>query len=156
MTTPATIRISTYEEKHAVAAVAMWRKSKEMALGIKEVHSFENHLRFLQETLLTENDVYLALADEEAVVGIMATNGTFLNQLYIHSEFQGQGIGTGLLELAKSTSSGKLRLYTFEVNLGAQAFYEKHGFSIVSRGADNEEQLPDILYEWRDNEPGAT
>ena len=42
-----------------------------------------------------------------------------------------------------------LRLWTFESNLGAQRFYERHGFRPIERTAgDNEEGAPDILYVW--------
>ena len=33
----------------------------------------------------------------------------------------------------KELSGGKLRLFTFEVNEGAQAFYEKNGFRFVGK-----------------------
>jgi len=114
----------------------MWRTSKEIALGIKEIHPFDDHLYFLNEVLAKENTIYLAIQDgSDAVVGIMATNGEILNQLNIHTDFQRRGIGSRLLDLARNLSSGKLQLYTFEINLGAQAFYEKHGFKLRAAGA---------------------
>ncbi len=42
----------------------------------------------------------------------------------------------------------RLTLYTFEVNENAQRFYEKHGFKVIGKGHENEENLPDIQYEW--------
>ena len=45
------INVVPYEEKYAISAIEMWRKSKEKALGIAEVHSFENHLHFLKAIL---------------------------------------------------------------------------------------------------------
>ncbi len=146
MTEIESIQLVEYAEKYAVSAVTMWRTSKEKAIGIKEIHSFDDHLYFLNEVLAKENTIYLAIqVDSDAVVGLMATDGVFLNQLYIHTDFQRRGIGSRLLGLARNVSSGKLRLYTFEINLGAQAFYEKHGFKVTGRGSDNEEQLSDIL-----------
>jgi hypothetical protein len=41
-------------------------------------------------------------------------------------------------------------LWTFQANLGARRFYERHGCRQVRRtDGDNEENLPDILYEYR-------
>ncbi|MBX2840031.1 MAG: GNAT family N-acetyltransferase [Gammaproteobacteria bacterium] len=135
----------------------MWRDSKERALGIKEIHTFDDHLYFLKEILSKDNTIYLAILDHtDQVIGLVATDGMFINQLYIHIEFQRLGIGSKLLQLAKEISVGKLRLYTFQVNLGAQAFYEQHGFSVVGVGCDSEEQLPDILYEWNNFDPDTT
>lgn len=125
----------------------MWRDSKEQAIGQKEVHDVENHIYFLNNILPEQYDIDIALIDEE-VVGMIAYNDSEISQLYIHLEYQGIGIGRTLLNKAKAQSSGKLTLYTFEVNENAQRFYEKHGFVIISRGHENEENLPDIQYEW--------
>ena len=143
------IEFIEYHERYATDAVKMWRDSKEHALGVKDIHTYEDHLNFVQNILVRENTVQLAVSVEnDWVVGLLATDGEYVNQLYIHNDFQRYGIGSRFLEFAKAQSSGTLRLYTFEVNKGAQAFYEKHGFREVSRGSDNEEQLRDILYEW--------
>ncbi|WP_420489238.1 GNAT family N-acetyltransferase [Neobacillus niacini] len=132
---------------YAEQTVEMWRNSKEQALGQKEIHSFENHVNFLNYILKDQFQVYLALVDE-VVVGMIAYNENEISQLYIHIGFQGIGIGQSLLEKAKEQSTGRLTLHTFEVNMKAQRFYEKHGFKIIGRGYENEENLPDILYEW--------
>lgn len=144
------IKIIPYDEKYAEETVRMWRDSKEKALGQKDIHDFADHLNFLKTVLVKQNKVFLAIdEDVEKSVGILAFDGENLNQLYIHTDYQGKGIGTRLLNLAKSLSNGNLRLYTFEVNKQAQKFYEKHGFKIIGRGFENEENLPDILYEWK-------
>ena len=76
----------------------MWRASKEAAIGQKEIHSFENHVNFLKNHLAKTCKIYLALGKATSDVwGIMAINGTELEQLYIHLEHQGKGIGTALL-----------------------------------------------------------
>ena len=144
------VTLITYDSKYAVDAVAMWRDSKERALGVREIHSFESHVDFLNQILNEENTVYLAIRrNRESVVGLMATDGVYINQLYIHIDYQRMGIGERFLRLAKTESSGRLRLRTFDINSGARTFYEKHGFEIIGHGCDNEENLPDILYEWR-------
>jgi len=146
------IELVRYQKKYGEAAVMMWRNSKEKAIGVKETHSFEDHLYFLNEILVQDNLVYLALLKHnKEVVGLMATNNEHLNQLYIHIDYQRIGIGSRFLNLAKESSSGKLQLYTFEVNHSAQTFYERHDFQIIGRGNNNGEGLPDILYEWNKN-----
>lgn len=121
--------------------------AKKQAIGQKEIHSFDNHLYYLNQILPEQFFVELALLDEK-VVGMIAYNDKEINQLYIHIEFQGIGIGQTLLDRVKAQSSGILTLYTFEVNKNAQRFYEKHGFKMIGRGHENEENLPDIQYEW--------
>jgi len=141
------IRITPYKPKYAEQTVAMWRNSKEQAIGQKEIHSFENHVYFLNHQLPEQFQIDLALMDEK-VVGVIVYNRREINQLYIHIDYQGIGIGQILLDKVKTQSCGRLTLYTFEVNENAQRFYEKHGFKVIGKGHENEENLPDIQYEW--------
>ncbi|KPL58474.1 GNAT family N-acetyltransferase [Rossellomorea vietnamensis] len=140
--------IIPFDPRHAEETMAMWRESKERAIGQKEKHSVESHLYFLTDILPREFQVDLALINGK-VVGMAAYNDTEISQLYIHAEYQGLGIGQMLLDKAKAMSSGRLTLYTFEVNENAQRFYEKNGFVVIGRGHENEENLSDIQYEWR-------
>ena len=54
------------------------------------------------------------------------------------------------VDLAKDQQPEGLQLWTFASNVGAQRFYERHGFEAVERtdGSDNEEGAPDIRYVW--------
>lgn len=144
------VEIRQYSSLHANEAVKMWRNSKESAIGQKEKHTFESHVHFLDQVLPKEYQVHLAFKGEE-LVGLVVFNADELNQLYVSNEHQGQGIGRQLLDFAKNYSGGSLFLYTFEVNENAQRFYEKQGFVEVGRGYENEENLPDIKYEWKES-----
>ena len=135
--------------RYAEDTVSMWRQSKQKAIGQEESHSFENHVHFLNSILIEHNKIYIAIdVNNNKVAGILASNQDEINQLYIHIDYQRKGLGTKLLDIAKRNSSGRLTLLTFEVNRKAQQFYEKHGFKIIGRGNDNEENLNDIKYEW--------
>lgn len=142
------IIIIQFDPKYAEQTVQMWRESKEKAIGHKDIHSFENHVNFLNHILAKNFQIDLALMDLK-VVGMIAYNHTEISQLYIHIDYQGIGLGQTLLDLAKRNSMGRLTLYTFEVNKVAQRFYEKHGFKMIGKGHENEENLADILYEWK-------
>jgi ribosomal protein S18 acetylase RimI-like enzyme len=142
------IIITKYDPKYAEQTVQMWRESKEKAIGQKEIHIFENHINFLNHILAKQYQIDLALKDDK-VVGMIAYNETEINQLYIHIDYQGIGLGQTLLDKAKRNSNGRLTLYTFEINKIAQRFYEKHGFKMIGKGHENEENLEDILYEWK-------
>ena len=140
--------IVAFEERYALETVKMWRASMEHALSIKDTHSWDEQLAYLRH-LVQEYSVYLALeAQTSRVVGLVVYGGTELDQLYIHIDYQRRGIGTQLLNLAKSQSPGKLQLYTFEVNKKAQSFYEKHGFEVIRRGVEARSGMADIRYEW--------
>ena len=82
--------------------------------------------------------------------GFMVLAGDMLEQLYVAPEHQGRGLGSRLLDKAKALAPGGLRLYVFQRNRAARAFYEARGFVAVAftDGADNEEREPDVLYAW--------
>jgi GNAT superfamily N-acetyltransferase len=84
------------------------------------------------------------------VVAMLALDELWLDQLFVLPEYGGQGIGTGLLDLAKALRPGGFGLWVFESNLGARRFYERHGLVEVARtdGSENEEGAPDIHYAW--------
>ncbi|QCR32232.1 GNAT family N-acetyltransferase [Lysinibacillus sp. SGAir0095] len=141
------IIITHYNSIHAEQTVKMWRESKERAIGQKEIHTIDNHIFFLNNILTKQYQIDLAIIDEK-IVGMIAYNEREISQLYIHVNYQGRGVGQVLLDKAKEQSSGRLTLHTFEVNTKAQRFYEKNGFKIIGRGHENEENLPDVQYEW--------
>lgn len=129
----------------------MWRASKQRALGVVDtLHSPAQHQQFLDQHLAKHCRVTLAIDKQnDEVVGLIAYDSMWVHQLYIHVDYQHQGIGSRLLDLAKQHSDGSLQLHTFECNQGAQRFYEKHGFVLLEQGScDNEEQLPARLYLW--------
>jgi GNAT superfamily N-acetyltransferase len=91
------------------------------------------------------------------VVGVLAVSTEagrrWIDQLYLDPHSVGQGIGTQLLEFGLefgiAASALPIRLYTFQANLGARRFYERHGFVAIALtdGQGNEEKCPDVLYE---------
>ncbi|WP_417210765.1 GNAT family N-acetyltransferase [Antarctobacter sp.] len=83
------------------------------------------------------------------LAGFIARNGVDIDALFVASWAQGQGLGTALLNDAK-TRADALELWTFQQNSGAQRFYLRHGFHEIARtDGDNDEGLPDIRYHWR-------
>ncbi|WP_227394470.1 GNAT family N-acetyltransferase [Jeotgalibacillus aurantiacus] len=142
------LNIIPYHPSHASETVQMWRDSKERAIHQGERHSFEDQIHFLNHILSRDYTVELAILNNQ-VAGIIAYNKNEISQLYIHQDHQGKGIGEKLLNRAKNNSSGELSLYTFEINTKAQEFYHKHGFEVIERSSDNEENLPDLLLKWQ-------
>lgn len=61
-------------------------------------------------------------------------NDNFLHSLYIDPDWQGQGIGSALLEKVQQRFTGTGALKCLLKNTAAQAFYEKHGWQRVAQG----------------------
>ena len=100
------------------------------------------------DRLIAENWVYVFERTE--IEAFIAGQGSDIHALYVSSQAQGHGIGTTLLNHAKSQNE-TLELWTFQSNLRAQQFYSSHGFFEISRtdGRGNDEKLPDIHLKWQ-------
>jgi putative acetyltransferase len=116
--------------------------------NFKEIHSVEEDLKFFAEVIFKKDQIFIA-EENQKILGFIAFNSEFIDQLYVLPEAQRRGIGSRLLKFAQDFSP-HLKLWTFQENQRAQAFYKKHGFNEVRRtdGSANEEKEPDILMEW--------
>jgi ribosomal protein S18 acetylase RimI-like enzyme len=73
----------------------------------------------------------------------------WIRHLAVFPEYQRQGVGTALLGKAQDRSPVELRLFTFQRNVTARAFYERHGFTAVAFGVSPAPELePDVAYRW--------
>ena len=101
---------------------------------------------------LSTYDVWVAERGGEPV-GYARWTSTWLDDLYVHPDHQGHGVGTALFELVASTRPDGFCLWVFESNAPARAFYARHGCLELERtdGSANEEGAPDVRVAW----PGA-
>src|SRR6478736_6092509 len=105
--------------------------------------------RTTAEQVVPPTELWVAEDDGVALVGLLVLDQDRFEQLYVEPTLTGRGIGSELIGLAKRARPQGLRLWTFESNLGAQRFYERHGFrQVAGTAGDNEEGAPDILYVW--------
>src|SRR5208282_5873676 len=87
------------------------------------LHTPAEDLNFYTTAVFPHTDLRL-LEWSGMIVGFIAFRPGWVDQLYIHPDGQRRGLGSRLLELAMETSS-ILRVWTFQSNAGARAFYEK-------------------------------
>jgi GNAT superfamily N-acetyltransferase len=111
-------------------------------------HSLQDALSFFRNRVLTECAVWVA-ENNAALAGLVAVQPPWIRHLAVFPEFQRKGIGTALLHKARECSPQELRLYTFQRNHPARAFYEHHGFVAVAFGiSPPPESEPDVEYRW--------
>jgi ribosomal protein S18 acetylase RimI-like enzyme len=113
------------------------------------LHTAEEYVVFYRDRVMVDGPVWGAF-DGEVLRGHIALRPGWIDHLYVDPAFHRQGIGSALVKLAQGQQA-ELRLYTFQSNVRARAFYERHGFGIeeLTDGARNEEKLPDVTYLWR-------
>ena len=143
----AEVELVPYSDSFLKALVRLWRDSFEEAVGIIDPHPIEDQKQYFIDEILPNTDVLVAVIGRK-VVGFIAASRDSINEIYVHTEQQGQGIGTKLLRWAQEKSNGKLELYTFERNKKSQQFYESKGFEVTERNKTEAWMLDDIKYEW--------
>ncbi len=146
-----TLRPGRPEDAAAIARVH--RMAMRVSLSfLPELHTPEEDLGFMQNRFMPSNEVWVAEVDGQ-VMGYIGFHAGWIDHLYIAPDHQGRGLGSQLLDKALE-DGGERRLWTFQQNTRARAFYELHGFQAetFTDGEENEEKTPDVLY----FRPGAT
>jgi ribosomal protein S18 acetylase RimI-like enzyme len=156
-----TIVFVDYRKDFEFELLSLWRKSFNQAIGVEEdtrSEAVNEHLEFLRS--LTHEFIRVTLEETSLkVIGFMRIEEHLIRDLFIHVDYQRQGLGSRFIQQAKEENEF-LSLCTFELNKGAQKFYDLMGFVITDRGfasfednpwATSRDQLADITYEWRKN-----
>jgi len=111
-------------------------------------HTLADARRFFRDHVLTTCRIWVAEI-EATPAGMIALETPWIRHLAVFPEHQRGGLGTALLHVAQAASPHELRLFTFQRNHGARAFYERHGFTTVAFGVSPEpEAEPDVEYRW--------
>jgi ribosomal protein S18 acetylase RimI-like enzyme len=140
-------RLLEYDACRLDELILMWRASFDAGVGVTDPHPLSEQRRYFLTEVLPRNRVCLAV-QANALVGFVAASAESVAQLYVHVGHQRRGVGTQLLTWAKERSNATLWLYTYARNLGARAFYERHGFVAVAHGFEPILQLEDVKYQW--------
>lgn len=134
------------------AVTILWRVAREKLLPAGQTdtgHYFYEDQNYFRDHVLKKNRVWVVDVGDRPVAFIAMEND-FIDQLYIHPDFQRRRIGLELLNFARQQSPEHLWLYTLQVNVNARAFYEKNGFVAEKFGfSPPPENEPDVEYHWR-------
>ena len=144
--------IRDYRPEDFDPVTILWRTSREKSLPEfqrAKGHFFYEDREYFRDHVLMQDEIFVVESDERPVA-FMAMRDDFIDQLYVHPDYQSLGIGKILLDYARQLSPNHLWLYTLQVNLNARAFYEKNGFTAEKFGVSPPpESEPDVEYHWR-------
>jgi GNAT superfamily N-acetyltransferase len=142
----------------AEAAADVWLRSRHASVAVipAPVHTDDDVRDWFTTVVLPSREVWLGEA-EGLVIAVLVLDGDELDQLYVDPGWTGRGVGSELVRLAQQQRPDGLALWTFQTNLPARRFYERHGFIAVrwTDGASNEERAPDVRYVWGRHPEGA-
>ncbi|MET0903306.1 MAG: GNAT family N-acetyltransferase [Acidimicrobiales bacterium] len=132
-----------------VIADLYWRAREAAVPAIPpSVHPLDDVHLYFATVLLPQRDIWLAV-EEADVIGFLVLEPGWVDHLYLEPHRTGEGIGSQLLDHAKTVQPDGLDLWAFRSNTGARRFYERHGFTAVAfTEGDNEEGEPDVRYHW--------
>jgi GNAT superfamily N-acetyltransferase len=146
----ATCRRAGLEDAGTVADILI--RSRRAAVGAipAAVHSDAEIRQWISAVVVPEREVWLVEDAGSRPLGVLVLDDDWVDQLYVDPAFTGRGLGSRLIELAKSRRPAGLQLWTFTTNTGAQRFYLRHGFTVADTtdGSGNEEKAPDIRFVW--------
>ena len=131
------------------ALVRLWREARASHLQfLTDLHSADEDRAYLSGVVLPANEVWVAEIDNQ-LAGFIAFHDGWVNHLYVAPPFQGRGIGSELVAIARRENR-TLQLWAFEANEPAIRFYERRGFRVVERtyGESNEAKRPDVRMQW--------
>ncbi|MBX3499283.1 MAG: GNAT family N-acetyltransferase [Alphaproteobacteria bacterium] len=116
---------------------------------LREVHGETETHWWMANVVLRDLSVRVATLDQR-IAGFAAIRPGWLDHLYIAPAHQRAGLGTRLLAEARRIGGVPLRLWAFQRNHAARAFYRRHGFieEELTDGAGNEEHEPDVRMIW--------
>ncbi len=151
MKTPVPIRRAKLDD--IVATARLYRSVRTTCLPfLPALHAPTDDIAFFERQVFPNWDVWVT--GDPDICGFCALRPGWIEQLYVEPTQHGRGIGGAFVAMAKQSAT-ELRLWTFQRNAQARAFYEARGFALVelTDGDNNEEREPDALYCWRASDP---
>jgi GNAT superfamily N-acetyltransferase len=106
-----------------------WLRSRAAAVPAipPPIHSADEVHTWFETVVLPNKEVWIA-EEDGTVLALLVLGDDWIDQLYVDPEHTGNGLGTDLVNLAKSRRPRGLTLRTFQTTRRAQRFYERHGF----------------------------
>lgn len=155
------IVLTACRTEYLFEVVKLWRHSLQRALDVDWTHPIDavtDHMEgYFHGRGLDSIDIAMD-ANTSTIAGFMVQNGGEIENLYLHTNYLGRGLGKAFIALARQRSPDLLELYTFARNARARQFYEHEGFQIIKRGradptfnpwATTPDQLDDLRYQWQ-------
>jgi len=146
---PITVTEARPDDAPAIAAVHLTAREHAMPY-LHRAHTDDETRDYFTRVVGDRPRAWWVIRRDGSAAAYMRIDGEDLDHLYVLPRWQRHGLGSALLDKAKTLSPGRLLLWTFQRNAKARAFYEARGFrSIRQTEGDNEEGEPDVLYEWQ-------
>lgn len=140
------------EDADLEETIRVWHETKRATyefIAQERDRSLDEDRAFFRAHIHPRCALWVAI-DDDAVRAFVALDGAYVDRLYVHPDAQGRGIGSALLDRARTLRPEGIALHTHQRNAAARAFYENRGFRAVRLGISAPpESEPDVEYHWR-------
>lgn len=122
--------IAVMQEQELDDVMALWLMVNEQAHHFLPAGYWRSYYDEVRQ-LISQAEIYVWRQDGQ-ICGFAGLQEQYLAGLFIHPDWQGQGIGSQLIKMLQQKKAG-LTLHVFAENEGAVRFYLRHGFAIAAR-----------------------
>ena len=142
------IRLATPEDADGI--IDVYLRARERMTYLPEVRTPDEIGHYFGQLVLPNREVWVAEQDDR-VLGFVALGKNSVEHLYVHPWAQSFGVGSALLDRAKTRRPEGLEAWVYQRSMGAREFLMNRGFELIelTQGDQNEEQEPDARYAWK-------
>ncbi|AQS59999.1 N-acetyltransferase [Desulforamulus ferrireducens] len=121
--------IRAYKKQDDAELIKIWYEASIIAHSFIPSTFWEAEKKSIQEKYLPLAETYVKEIDGQ-IVGFISLIEDYIGGLFVHPNCQGKGVGTELINKAKSLRP-KLTVEVYQENTKAQRFYGKCGFTLT-------------------------
>ncbi len=126
--------IRAYNENDLEDILNIWLQASAKAHDFVGREYWESQLENMRNTYIPSSENYVCEIDSK-IIGFYSLHEDTLAAIFVSPKHQGHGVGTALLDHAK-TKRTQLNLTVYKENQASYGFYLSQGFSVVSEQPD--------------------
>jgi len=140
------IKIERITEKDIPGIVDLWYEVSIKAHGFISDIYWESHREDMREKYIPMSETYAA-KNYDKIIGFISLMDEYVAAIFVKTEMQGKGVGTYLLNHAKSFRNSLL-LKVFSKNIKSIEFYKSKGFTVIAESKDEDTGEEELVMQW--------
>lgn len=146
------INLAIYERKYLQAIVELFKNtvrninSKDYTIEQINIWASDNLDEELWHQSFCEHDTIVALCDNK-VVGFIDLDNSYIDRLYVHKDYQHQGVASLLLQQIENIAlKRQIKILQVAVSITAKSFFVNKGYKTIKRQEIIKENVVFINY----------